>query len=78
MCMCNCTCDFYSTAKVSELEDHLFQKQEMERELRQTHVVELAEMQQKMRRQLEAERERLLNQIRELTRMKEDANAKVC
>jgi len=56
----------------------MFQKHEVEQELRQTHVVELAELQRKMRGQLEAERERLLNQIRELTRMKEEANAKVC
>jgi len=56
----------------------MFQKHEVEQELRQTHVVELAELQRKMRGQLEAERERLLNQIRELTRMKVEANAKVC
>ena len=39
----------------------MFQKHEVEQELRQTHVVELAELQRKMRGQLEAEREILSN-----------------
>ena len=50
----------------------------MEQELRQAHVAELAEVQQKMRGQLEEEKQILFKQIRELTRLKEKAHTKVC
>lgn len=67
-----------TAVKVFELEEQLFQQEAVEQELRQAHVVELAEVQQKMRRQLEEEKQILLKQIRELTRLKEEAHTKVC
>lgn len=67
-----------TTVKVFELEEQLFQQEAVEQELRQAHVVELAEVQQKMRGQLEEEKQILLKQIRELTRLKEEAHTKVC
>lgn len=56
----------------------MFQQQAVEQELRQAHVAELAEVQQKMRGQLEEEKQILFKQIRELTRLKEKAHTKVC
>ena len=46
-------------------------------ELCQKHAQEVAEIKKQMREQLSIERERLLNQIRELTVMKEHAKAEV-
>lgn len=69
---------YIATVKVFELEEQLFQQQAVEQELRQAHVAELAEVQQKMRVQMEEEKQNFLQQIRELTRLKEDAYAKVC
>ena len=69
---------YITTVKVFELEEQLFQQQAVEQELRQAHVAELAEVQQKMRVQMEEEKQNFLQQIRELTRLKEDAYAKVC
>lgn len=67
-----------TAVKVFELEEQLFQQEAVEQELRQAHVVELAEVQQKMRGQLEEEKQILLKQIRELTWLKEEAHTKVC
>ena len=69
---------YIATVKVFELEEQLFQQQAVEQELRQAHVAELAEVQQKMRVQMEEEKQNFLQQIRELTRLKEEAYAKVC
>ena len=69
---------YIATVKVFELEEQLFQQQAVEQELRQAHVAELAEVQQKMKVQMEEEKQNFLQQIRELTRLKEDAYAKVC
>lgn len=67
-----------TAVKAFELEEQLFQQEAVEQELRQAHVAELAEVQQKMRGQLEEEKHILLKQIRELTRLKEEAHTKVC
>lgn len=49
----------------------------MTAELCQTHAEEVNKVKRELREQFNAERDRLLNQIRELTVMKEHASAKV-
>ena len=53
------------------------EQRENELTLRETHSRELAEVRRQARQELEGERERLLNQIRELIKLKEEANARV-
>lgn len=67
----------FPLGKVITLEEKVSQLREGEFKLRKVHTQELAQMQQRLRSELEAERGRLLNQIRELTRLKEEASAEV-
>lgn len=59
------------------LEGAVEKEQQVTAELCQKHAQEVVEIKKQMREQLSIERERLLNQIRELTVMKEHANAEV-
>lgn len=58
-------------------EESVEREQEMTAELCQKHAEEVNHIKREMREQLNVERERLLNQIRELTVMKEHASVEV-
>lgn len=64
--------------KMRCLEESTDKDQEKIAELHQTHADVVAQIKRDMGEQLKDERERLLNQIRELTVMKEQANTEVC
>ena len=53
------------------------QLQQSEAGLRVRHTEELTSLQRRMHAELEKERARLLNQLRQLTKIKEKANAEV-
>ena len=59
------------------LEESTEREQQAMATLRQKHAEEVSQMEKEMREELNLERERLLNQIRELTIMKQHASAEV-
>ena len=59
------------------LERTIQQLQQSKSSLKLKHTEELTELRQRMRKELETERERLLNQIRQQTKLKEEVSAKV-
>ena len=59
------------------LERTIQQLQQSMSSLKLKHTEELTELRQRMRKELETERERLLNQIRQQTKLKEEVSAKV-
>jgi F0F1-type ATP synthase membrane subunit b/b' len=63
---------------VKTLEESFEREQQTVAKLHQKHAEELNHMEKEMREQLNSERERLLNQIRELTVMKKHATTEVC
>lgn len=63
--------------KVKYLEESVAKDQKSITDLHQRHAEEVAEVKREMMEQLTSERERLLNQIRELTTLKDHANAVV-
>lgn len=63
--------------EVNTLEGSVERDQKMLAELCQKHAEEVNQVKKEMRAQLNTERERLLNQIRELTVIKEHTSAQV-
>lgn len=70
-------CAPFFAVQLKSFEESVEREQQMTAELCQKHADEVNQIKKEMREQLNTERERLLNQIRELTVIKEHANAEV-
>lgn len=68
---------FLKTGRVKSLENVVEDQKIKSIQLSKTHAEELSQVKMVMSKKLDDERTRLLNQIRELTRMKEQAGAEV-
>lgn len=67
----------FIVVQLKMFEESVEREQQMTAELCQKHAEEVKQTKKDMREQFNAERERLLNQIRELTVMKEHASTEV-
>ena len=69
--------NLFSTVEMKALKETTERDQEVIAKLHQSHADEVSNITKQARMQLQNERERLLNQIRELTAMKAHATAEV-
>lgn len=67
----------FFAVQLKTFEESVEREQQMTAELCHRHAEEVNQMKREIREQFNAERERLLNQIRELTVMKENTSAEV-